>query len=145
MSDERVTEHFSAAEFACHDGRDVPSELMPNLHRLCADVLEPIRAQWGGPIIVISGWRSHEWNHKVGGALGSRHLSAEAADIRPIQTSRVDSLRSMIESMIDDGQLPALGGIGYYPRRWLHVDVRPRRANHIARWSGSRVGTEETT
>lgn len=137
-----VTPHFALSEFDCHDGQSVPEVYRPNLDRLCIGVLEPVRERWGKPIIIISGWRSKSWNAKVGGAPGSRHLKAEAGDIRTVQVMDLPELRALIEDMIADDELPALGGIGYYPNRWLHVDVRPHAPLRLARWDGKGVGSE---
>src|ERR1051325_9537224 len=138
MSITNITDNFRWDEFACHDGSDIPDEAKPNLRRLCANVLEVIRMEWHSPIIIISGYRSSAWNHKVGGATGSRHLLGEAADIRPVSLEIMPLFRSVIERMIATGKLPALGGYGRYPH-WLHVDVRPRTGDRLARWEGKGV------
>jgi uncharacterized protein YcbK (DUF882 family) len=46
---------------------------------LCLDLL---RAAWGEPVIVNSGWRCEAHNAAVGGAKNSRHKTGCAADIR---------------------------------------------------------------
>lgn len=145
MSVAFITPNFSWNEFACHDGTDVPVELQPNVRRLCTTVLEPLRARWGGPIVVISGYRTRSYNVSVGGARMSRHCDGEAADIRPVSLSRVVDLRTLVEDMIRDGDLPTVGGVGTY-RNWVHVDVRPRPPGNlrkIAYWSGTGIGAEQ--
>ena len=145
MSLTHVTTNFAWEEFRCNDGTPVPPECQPDVRRLCELLLEPIRKAWGGPIIVVSGWRSRTWNARVGGAKGSYHVTGEAADIRPVDVLRVDPLRGLIEDMVREGELPDLGGIGAY-RSWVHVDIRRKKADgHIARWAGAGVGSEETT
>jgi hypothetical protein len=118
-----ITPNFSFAELACHDGTDVPVELHPNVRLLCK-TLELIRARWGGPIVVISGYRTRSYNVGIGGARMSFHCDALAADVRPV------------------------GGVGDYPGKWTHVDCRhrsPSRPLHIARWTGKGQGAEQTT
>lgn len=140
-----VTDHFAWSEFYSHDGADLPDSVKPNIRRLCETALEPIRLRWGGPLIVMSGWRSPEHNARVGGASLSRHVTGEAADIRPVVMADVDRVRGLIEDMIRLGELPGVGGVGNYPRRWIHCDIRPRKANgDIARWTGRGLGSEET-
>jgi len=138
-----VTEHFSWAEFDCSDGTEPPLEVQPNIRALCTSVLEPIRKRWGQPLIITSGYRSEAWNTRVGGAKQSRHMTGEAADVRPIKLARVQDLRLLVEDMIRDGDLPDLGGIGVY-RGWIHVDIRRKQGQHVARWAGRGVGSEET-
>ncbi len=144
MSLTHVSPNFTWDEFDCHSGERMPDEVQPNIRRLCKGVLEPLRARWAGPIIITSGWRSKEYNARVGGAKASRHMTGEAADIRPVLLDKVTHLRLLIEDMIQDGDLPMLGGVGVY-KNWIHVDVRAKpHDGHIARWSGKGVGSEET-
>jgi uncharacterized protein YcbK (DUF882 family) len=140
-----ITPNFSWQEFACHDGTEVPDAVRPNVRRLCTSVLEPLRTRWGGPIVVISGYRTRSYNASVGGARLSRHCDGEAADIRPVSLARVVDLRTLVEDMIRDGDLPELGGVGTY-KGWVHVDVRarpPGNPRHIAYWSGTGIGAEQ--
>jgi uncharacterized protein YcbK (DUF882 family) len=73
----RLSTHFLEAEFACnHCGKlhdnGVPRELVT--------ALEFIRAHFGGPVNINSGYRCWHWNKQVGGALNSKHLLGTAAD-----------------------------------------------------------------
>lgn len=136
-----ITPHFSWAEAECHDGTEVPLELQPNARRL-AMTLEKIRERWGGPLVVISWYRTPEYNHRIHGAPKSRHVQADGADIAPVSRLEVGNLRSLVEEMLRDGELPDLGGFGVY-RGWIHVDTRPKPASgHVARWAGKGVGSE---
>ncbi len=142
MSTSHVSPNFSWAEFEPHDGSDIPEHIKPEIRRLAVDILEKIRAKWGGPLVVISGYRSPAWNARVGGAQSSRHMVGDAADIAPIRREEVFQLAGMVEGMIAVGELPALGGFGVY-RGWIHVDARPRKPNGgIALWQGKGVGSE---
>lgn len=141
-----ITTHFSWREFACADGTEVPPELQPNVRRLCETLLEPLREKWNGPLIVISGYRTPQYNLALrraghGAAEKSRHMWGEAADIRPIEMGAIPRLIALIENMLLNGELPTLGGVGPYPQ-WVHVDTRPRKDGHIARWVGSGVASE---
>lgn len=136
--------HFTWIELACHDGSEIPDAVRPALRMLCNTVLEPLRARWGGPIVIVSGYRTEEWNKRVGGAPKSQHVRGTAADIRPVSLTRVQDLRLLIEDMIRDGELQTLGGLGAY-KGWIHVDVRPKGSDgHLARWAGRGVGSEES-
>jgi hypothetical protein len=134
--------HFPWAELACHDGTPVPIELVPNAVAL-ADLLEVVRFQWGGPLLVVSGYRTEEYNRRVGGAPRSQHVLARAADVRPVHVHDVPRLADLIRANVTSPSLKALGGWGVYPQ-WVHLDVRPRpESGHVAFWYGSGVGSEE--
>lgn len=53
-----------------------------NLERLVANILDPLREAWGGPIDVTSGYRCPVVNKAVGGVGNSQHTTGQAADIR---------------------------------------------------------------
>ena len=84
----QLTPHFSVEEFARSATADrlgianrVPAALLPNLRTLCVEVLEPLRAYAGKPIVISSGYRCPALNRAVGGASQSQHLRGEAADL----------------------------------------------------------------
>jgi len=137
-----ISPNFHLEDFACHDGTAVPEELVANVYKLVLEVLQPLRYMWAGPLIVICGYRTPQHNVAVGGALGSAHLEAMAADIRPESAAAVDNLHAMALANWTSGKLPALGGLGHYPERWIHVDTRKAADGHLRRWEGNRVGSE---
>ena len=57
-------------------------EIKNNLTLFIEKVLDPIREDWGSPIIVSSGYRCPELNAKVGGAKTSGHLYGYCADLQ---------------------------------------------------------------
>ena len=62
---------------------NTPSDnIKKNLTLFIEKVLDPIREDWGGPIIVSSGYRCPELNAKVGGAKTSGHLYGYCADLQ---------------------------------------------------------------
>ena len=56
-------------------------EVKENLQALIENVLDPLRAWYGKPIYVNSGYRCTELNKTVGGVNNSQHVNGEAADI----------------------------------------------------------------
>jgi len=121
----------------------MPQTAIAAVHALVLDVLEPVRLRWGGPIQVVSGWRSEAWNTRVGGAKASTHMTGEGADIRPVRPSELGGFIDMIEDMVREQVLPKLGGIGVY-RGWAHLDTRKAADGHLRRWRGKGVGSEVT-
>lgn len=139
-----MSEHFDVGDFACHDGTPYPAEWVDGRLAPLLDTLETLRARWGGPLVVLSGYRTPEYNTRIGGAKHSQHMEGRAADIRPIASSpeRVAALHTLAFGMANLGFLPRLGGLGVYPG-WIHVDTREQvPAGHIARWRGAGVGAE---
>lgn len=140
---------FHVAEFDCHDGTPYPPDWVSDrLQRLC-DVLDAIRGAWGGPLAVVSGYRTPEWNQRIDGAGKSQHVEGLAADIKPLVHASalpvaVADLHARILRLEADGKLAGMGGLGFYPGRWVHVDVRARPADgHLAQWHGTGVGSEQ--
>ena len=132
------TKHFKIKEFNCKDGTPVPPQYLSNAKKV-ADQLEVLRAALGGrPIIITSGYRTPEYNKKVGGVGGSAHLTASAADIvvRGIPPAQV---AATIEKLIDAGKMQE-GGIGIY-KTFVHYDIRGTRA----RWDSTKKNVGSTT
>jgi uncharacterized protein YcbK (DUF882 family) len=139
---------FHPSEFDCHDGTPYPHIWQDRLEALISQ-LDVIRGAWGGPLRVVSGYRSPTWNAKVGGAGASQHMEGRAADIAPFCDQRAMAvncadLHARILRLISTSSLPLVGGLGLYPG-WVHVDIRPKPPDgHIAQWTGSGVGAEVT-
>lgn len=58
-----------------------PPMVIENLKLLAEKVLQPIRDHFKIPVIVTSGYRSPEYNLRIGGAINSQHIRGEAVDI----------------------------------------------------------------
>lgn len=62
--------------------RNIPNEeIKSNLIALVDNVLDPLRTNYGKPIIVSSGYRCLALNQAVGGSKTSQHVKGQAADI----------------------------------------------------------------
>lgn len=113
-----IDEMVRSAEAAKRNIRNIPShDVLRRLHALMDNCLDPIRALWGKPIGVNSGYRSPLLNRAVGGKPTSQHLRGEAADIT---TGSVEGNRKLFDlilaSGIDYDQL-----IDESNYKWLHV------------------------
>lgn len=108
----RLSEHFKAGEFQCRDGT-IPIIINYDL----IEVLEEIRNQTGKPILVSSGYRTQEYNRKIGGAELSYHMYGCAADI----WSMYHEPRELAK--IADEVMDETGGIIVHDT-YVHIDVR---------------------
>jgi len=111
-----LSPHFSAHEFRCRDGSEHPID--PQLIAM----LEEVRAHFGAPILITSGYRSPDYNRRVGGARNSYHMRGMAADIQ-VRGVPANEVHAWCDQRFDRG------GVGRYAT-FTHVDCR----GHRARW-----------
>lgn len=120
----QLTKDFNLIEFACHDGTQVPPELIPNVQEL-ANQLQVIRDHLGEPLRINSGYRSPAHNKAVGGKKNSYHMKAMAADLTT-KNKTPKQLAALIEKLIAEKKIKQ-GGIGIYPG-FCHYDCRGFKA-----------------
>lgn len=116
----KLSQNFQVKEFACNDGSDVIF-ISPEL----VTILQAIRSHFNKPVTINSGYRTPEYNKKVGGAAQSQHCYGTAADIAVSGVSPKD-VAAFAENL-----LSGRGGIGIYAR-FTHIDVREVKS----RWNG---------
>ncbi len=97
---------------------------MPAL-RAVAEMLEIIRANWGRPLIVHSGFRCAELNIAIGGSKRSQHLRGEAADFH-VHGVPLTEVWEWIwqDSQLSFGQLILEGWRAGEPS-WIHLSLGP--------------------
>ena len=103
--------NFQIKEFACKDGSDtikVDDELV--------EKLQCMRSYFGVPITINSGYRTNDYNIKIGGAVNSQHVRGRAADI--VVKGRKPSTVAEFAKKI------GFRGVGLY-NDFVHVDTRP--------------------
>lgn len=110
-----LSAHFDQQEFACRDGcgwHEVDPQLIHALERL--------RKMLGRPIGIVSGRRCPPHNVAVKGALRSRHVFGDAADIsRALRVS------------VADAKACGFKGIGVTNGFVTHVDTRNEREAQV--------------
>lgn len=96
------------------------AEVIGKLEYLADNVLDKVRALWGAPIIVNSGYRCPALNTAVGGSRTSQHMTGEAADIT---TGTVEDNKRLFDMIIKAGidfdQL-----IDERRYTWLHISCK---------------------
>ena len=130
----RLSEHFTLAEMCqtsvkTADGT-IPSHVhIENLKRVCEKWLEQLRARYGAPIIINSGYRSAAVNKGVGGVATSNHLTGCAVDIHVSDMKQLLRYAVILLDISDDSGeafdelLIERNAKGAY---WLHFAVRPK-------------------
>ena len=124
-----MSAHFSVYEFACSDHSDtvlIDTELVY--------ILEQVRAHFGKPVHINSGYRSPSYNISIGGSPRSQHCLGTAADVT---IKGVDPIRTALY-LASMPYFQKRGGIGYYSRvqltgGFVHVDVRTTRSRWISK------------
>ena len=102
----QLSAHFKVREFACGDGSDAVL-VAPRL----VMVLETIRAHFGAAVVINSGYRTPQYNAKVGGVAHSQHCYGMAADIS-VSGQKPETVAAFARSIMPDwgGRLPKGNG-----------------------------------
>lgn len=95
------------------------------LHDLATDVLDPIRALWGAPIVVTSGYRCKALNKAVGGVDGSYHIAGDGCAAADITAGDKASNRKLF-LMIEESEIRFEELICENGGEWLHVAISPK-------------------
>jgi zinc D-Ala-D-Ala carboxypeptidase len=122
----RLSSHFELSEFttsqvAARAGRPIEADadIVRSLSALCVRVLEPLRSQFGRPMLISSGYRPAWLNQAIGGAADSAHLYGRAADFT------VPGLTLLQVCAITRSQIPQLpiDQCIYEFASWCHVAI----------------------
>ena len=116
----KLSSNFKVSEFACKDGSDTVL-VAPRL----VMVLQTIRDRFGAAVTINSGYRTPQYNTKVGGVAHSQHCYGTAADIT-VKGQKPADVAAYARQL-----MPDWGGVGIYST-FTHVDVREVRSD----WTG---------
>ena len=118
--DKKLSTNFKVKEFASKDGSDAVL-VAPRL----VMVLQSLRSHFCAAVTINSGYRTPQYNAKVGGAAHSQHCYGTAADIvvRGKTPAQVAAYARQL--------MPDWGGVGVYDS-FCHIDVRETKAD----WKG---------
>jgi hypothetical protein len=118
----KLSTHFKVKEFACEDGSDAVL-VAPRL----VMVLQSIRSHFGAAVTINSGYRTPQYNTKVGGVAHSQHCYGTAADIS-VKGQTPAAVAAYARQL-----MPDWGGVGVYAKKgFTHIDVRETKAD----WTG---------
>jgi zinc D-Ala-D-Ala carboxypeptidase len=134
---ELLSPHISRAEFDHSDtaiargiANAMPDALVPAARALCLNLLEPIRARFGVPLMLNSGYRGRALNRVLGSKESSQHRRGEAADIEmPAGPSNAELAQWIADSGLPFDQLILEAHNAGQPRSgWVHVSHAFTRA-----------------
>jgi zinc D-Ala-D-Ala carboxypeptidase len=112
--------YFTPKEIACHGtGKLV-------IHSGFISRLDLLRSRYGHPLRLLSAYRSPYHNAKVGGAVFSRHLYADAGDLAIVGLDKW-----LIERLAKE---EGFTGFGYY-HTFLHIDLGRQRHWGKEKWN----------
>lgn len=118
-----ITEFLRSDAAEKHQVSNIPSDeellaVLTNINALVNNILDPLRAMTGRPIIITSGYRSQQVNELVNGSKTSQHLTGKAADIhvQGYTPQQMDRVFRMIQMCYDFDQL-----IFYPSRNIIHI------------------------
>ena len=104
-------------------------QVLVNLESLVLNILDPLRAAWGGGIIVTSGYRSVALNKAVGGSPSSAHRYGLAADIVPADR-RIAAFKAFCVKWLKDN---AVNFDQYIDEadgsEWVHIAIKSGNGN----------------
>lgn len=140
---------LSKSETAVRKGiNNTPTKSIEDaLKSLINNVLDPLRAKWGKPIIVSSGYRCPALNKAVNGEVKSQHLRGEAADIHSLTDSRDDNmalLRLLLNSGIIFDQVIAENVDAQGRPDWIHVSFTKQRKNRMKKTTMKKISGRKT-
>jgi len=135
LSQIKLSPHFSLWEFVTSQTGErqnidnTPSdEVIANLRTLCTSILEPARAALG-PLRVSSGYRSPALNAAIGGSKTSAHMLGFAADIIPLNTTKL-AFAKWVAANCNFDQIILEFGTPIEPA-WIHVSCEPKMRKQI--------------
>lgn len=130
----QLSPNFSLAEFVASATAsaqridNTPSDAhIVAMKTLCAKVLEPLRAHFGKPIHLTSGFRSPKLCLAVGSTVESQHAKGEAADFEIPGIDNVTVATFIRDRMAFDQLILENYTRGQPNSGWIHVSYRDGR------------------
>lgn len=125
----QITENFYLDEFTCKDKSDIPLNVFMNILKLAVE-MQKIRNYFQKSITVNSGYRSPDYNTKIGGASKSKHLLGMACDFT-VKDMTPYEVAEKVENLMQS-EFIINGGLGEYDT-FTHYDIRTKPA----RWNNT--------
>ena len=111
-ADRKIALNFRVKEFACKDGTDevlIDDDVLRIIQLMRTDLKKPLH--------IISGYRTKNYNDKIGGAVNSYHIKGQAVDI---EVYGIDKIELALLAV----RCGANGVIVYDKYDYIHIDTR---------------------
>ncbi|MEO9467686.1 D-Ala-D-Ala carboxypeptidase family metallohydrolase [Parasphingorhabdus sp.] len=127
----KLSPHFHLSEFTASqtatrlmiDNTPGPDEIAA-MKLLCEKVLEPVRENYGKPVMISSGYRSKELNRALMGSRSSQHIRGQAVDFEIAGLSNLTICRWMERRLNYDQLILEFYTPGEPASGWVHVSYR---------------------
>lgn len=127
-----ASQHFSWAEL---EATHAPADIKANLVKWCQLIGEPLRAKYGKPVNITSGWRDTKqqavlWKQalaKYGSEAKARlHVAKPGTSQHEFGTACDFWIAGVSPKALGEvcAKLKGVGGVGVY-ESWVHADTRP--------------------
>ena len=109
--------------------------VITNLKKICENILEPIRENYGIPFSPNSAYRSPKLNNAVGSYHKSQHLKGQAVDIEIPSIDNYE-LAQWIRNNLDFDQLILEFYNGEPSSGWVHVSFAEENRKQLLTFNG---------
>ena len=127
FSIKELTASFKATQLGIKN--EPTKQALVNLESLVLNILDPLRAAWGGAIKVTSGYRSAALNKAVKGSPTSAHRYGYAADIVPAD-GRISVFKSFVVKWLKENEISFDQYIDEADgSEWVHIAIKSGSGN----------------
>lgn len=125
-----LTPHFRLSELIKTNHADIdnwPKDpgTIQKLRYCCTYILEKVRAHYGRPVKVSSGYRSPALNTRIGGSTSSQHMKGEAVDFEITGIANADVCVWIRNNLVFDQLILEFYTQGEPNSGWVHCSVIP--------------------
>lgn len=113
----------SATAIRLNIDNSIADEHLDNAKELFANVLQPVRDNFG-PTIITSGYRSYTLNKVIGGSSKSQHSKGEAVDFECVKASNLEVAEWIIDNLDFDQIILEHYQPGDPHSGWVHVSYK---------------------
>lgn len=141
---DRLSKHFMLREMTTTSSglanQPASPQVLANMRTLCEQILEKVRAHYGRPVIIHSGYRSPAVNKAVGGSPTSQHVKGEAVDFH-VSGHSVYEVATWISETLDYDQLILENFLPGLPTSgWVHCSFAiNNRGQDLTKFKGSKI------
>ena len=135
MPEFMIAPYMSLAEYRCACCSELPPDLyeggdIAEVFNIFFEYFTMIRAEWGKPIPITSGFRCPEHNKAIGGSGISVHQSGLALDLDCKNVGEVGRLATLIDNIASELRMGVYKDSGTF----IHVDMGYSIFPRLADW-----------